>query len=195
MPGCCAFEKIASGCRVTVASRKMIVSDASRMLSAISFGVFCRLAPSTSAIIRSMKLSPGFCVISTTMRSRQHLGAAGDRVAVAAALADHRRALAGDRALVDAGDAVDDVAVAGDDVAGLAHDAIALPQLRRGHGSSVPSAVQPPRDGVGLGAAQRVGLRLAAALGDRLGEIGEQRRSATATPRSARRTRTGRRSR
>ncbi len=42
IPGCCAFEKIASGCSVTVASRKMIVSDASRMFSAISFGVFCR---------------------------------------------------------------------------------------------------------------------------------------------------------
>ena len=39
------------------------------MFSAISLGVFCRLAPSTSAIIRSMKLSPGFCVTLTTMRS------------------------------------------------------------------------------------------------------------------------------
>ncbi len=42
---------------------------ASRMLSAISFGVFWRWAPSTSAIMRSMKVSPGFEVISTTMRS------------------------------------------------------------------------------------------------------------------------------
>ena len=47
----------------------MIVRLASRMFSAISFGVFCRFAPSTSAIIRSMKLSPGFWVISTTIRS------------------------------------------------------------------------------------------------------------------------------
>ena len=39
------------------------------MFSAISFGVFCRLAPSTSAIIRSMKLLPGSWVILTTMRS------------------------------------------------------------------------------------------------------------------------------
>ena len=69
MPGWLALEKIASGCSVTVASRKMIVSEASRMFSAISFGVFCRLAPSTRAIIRSMKLSPGFWVISTTIRS------------------------------------------------------------------------------------------------------------------------------
>ena len=47
------------GSSVTVASRKMIVSAASRMSSAISFGVFWRLAPSTIAIIRSRKVSPG----------------------------------------------------------------------------------------------------------------------------------------
>src|SRR5271166_3181781 len=47
----------------------MMVSAASRMFSAISFGVFCRLAPSTNAIIRSMKLLPGSWVILTMMRS------------------------------------------------------------------------------------------------------------------------------
>ena len=46
-----------------------MVSDASRMFSAISFGVFCRAAPSTRSIIRSMKVSPGFVVILMTMRS------------------------------------------------------------------------------------------------------------------------------
>ena len=51
------------------ASMKMMVSEASRMFSAISFGVFCRLAPSTRAIIRSMKVSPGLEVICTTIRS------------------------------------------------------------------------------------------------------------------------------
>ena len=40
-----------------------------RMSSAISFGVFCLLAPSTSAIIRSRKVSPGLEVIWTTIRS------------------------------------------------------------------------------------------------------------------------------
>ncbi len=50
-----------------------MVSDARRMLSAISFGVFCRFAPSTRAIIRSMKLSPGFWVMRTTMRSDRTL--------------------------------------------------------------------------------------------------------------------------
>ena len=39
------------------------------MSSAISFGVFCRLAPSTSAIIRSTNVSPGLEVICTTIRS------------------------------------------------------------------------------------------------------------------------------
>ncbi len=38
-------------------------------MSAISFGVFWRLAPSTRAIIRSMKVSPGFEVISTLIWS------------------------------------------------------------------------------------------------------------------------------
>ncbi len=51
----------------------MIVSAASRTFSAISFGVFCRDAPSTRAIIRSMKLSPGFWVIRTTIRSESTL--------------------------------------------------------------------------------------------------------------------------
>ena len=39
------------------------------MFSAISFGVFWRLAPSTSAMIRSTNVSPGFEVMLTTMRS------------------------------------------------------------------------------------------------------------------------------
>ncbi len=47
----------------------MIVSPASRMLSAISFGVFWRDAPSTSAIIRSRNVSPGFDVMRTMISS------------------------------------------------------------------------------------------------------------------------------
>ncbi|SKT82994.1 Uncharacterised protein [Mycobacteroides abscessus subsp. abscessus] len=47
----------------------MMVSDANKMLSAISLGVFWREAPSTSAIIRSTNDSPGAAVICTTMRS------------------------------------------------------------------------------------------------------------------------------
>ena len=54
------------GNSVALASRKMIVSPAKRISSAISFGVFWRRAPSTIAIIRSRNVSPGFAVISTT---------------------------------------------------------------------------------------------------------------------------------
>lgn len=70
---CPAPAKTAKGCRVTTATRKMTVSEAGRMLSAISFGVFCRAAPSTSAIIRSMNVSPGFEVFFTTIRSESTL--------------------------------------------------------------------------------------------------------------------------
>ena len=66
---CGAPEYIANGCSVTTASRKMIVSPASRMLSAISFGVFWRSAPSTSAIIRSMKVWPGSAVMRILIQS------------------------------------------------------------------------------------------------------------------------------
>jgi hypothetical protein len=54
---------------VTTASRKIIVSPASRMFSAISFGVFWRSAPSTSAIMRSRNVSPGLDVIFTLTQS------------------------------------------------------------------------------------------------------------------------------
>src|SRR5581483_11134450 len=60
---------MAKGCSVTVASMKTMVSPASRMLRAISFGVFWRDAPSTRAIIRSRKLSPGLELTRTTIRS------------------------------------------------------------------------------------------------------------------------------
>ena len=48
-----------------------MVRPTSRMCSAISFGVFWRAAPSTSAIIRSRKDSPGSEVTRTTMRSER----------------------------------------------------------------------------------------------------------------------------
>ena len=68
---CCAWLKIASGCKVTTANMKIMVKLASRMLSAISFGVFWRDAPSTRAIMRSIKVSPGRAVIRTTIRSER----------------------------------------------------------------------------------------------------------------------------
>ncbi len=47
----------------------MMVSPASRMFSAISFGVFWRSAPSTSAIMRSRKVEPWLAVMRTTIQS------------------------------------------------------------------------------------------------------------------------------
>lgn len=58
-----------NGSRVTVTIRNTMVSATSRMVSAISFGVFWRLAPSTIAIMRSRKVSPGLTVIFTTIQS------------------------------------------------------------------------------------------------------------------------------
>ena len=57
------------GFNVTQTSRKITVSAASRMVRAISFGVFCRCAPSTSAIMRSRKPWPFSIVMRMTMRS------------------------------------------------------------------------------------------------------------------------------
>ena len=102
----------------------------SRMLSAISFGVFWRFAPSTIAIMRSRKVLPGSLVMRMTMRSLMHARAAGDGAAVAAALADDRRGFAGDRRFIDARDAFDDFAVGGNDVARFADDEIAFVQVR-----------------------------------------------------------------
>ena len=104
---------------VAVAKTKMMVMPASRMLSAISLGVFCRSAPSTSLIMRSRKVEPAAEVMRTRIQSDMHLGSAGHRRAVAAGLADDGGRLAGDGRLVDRSDALDHLAVAGDEVAGL----------------------------------------------------------------------------
>ncbi len=86
----------------------MIVSPASRMLSAISFGVFWRVGalderdhPVEERLAR-LRRDPHDDLV------REHTRAAGDRGAVATRLADHRRRLAGDRRLVDRRDALDD---------------------------------------------------------------------------------------
>ena len=54
---------------VATAKTKMMVRPASRMFSAISFGVFCRSAPSTSAIMRSRKVEPCAAVMRTLIQS------------------------------------------------------------------------------------------------------------------------------
>src|SRR6478735_2588674 len=54
---------------VTVANTKMMVRPASRMLSAISYAVFCWKTHTTSLIIRSMKVEPCAAVMRTRIQS------------------------------------------------------------------------------------------------------------------------------
>ena len=58
-----------NGASVAVASRNTSVRNASRIDSAISFGVRPRFAPSTIAIMRSRKPSPSRLVTRTTIQS------------------------------------------------------------------------------------------------------------------------------
>ena len=118
----------------------------SRMSSAISFGVFCRSAPSTMAIMRSRKVAPGCAVIAHLDPVGDDAGAAGDGRAVAAGFADHRRGFAGDRGFVDRGDALDDLAVGRDDVAGLDQHDVARPEVaaRAGLGMSRRPRIDQP---------------------------------------------------
>ena len=64
--------------------RKMSVSAASKISSAISFGVLRRLAPSTIAIMRSTNVSPGFTLHTDDEPVGEHPRASGDGRKVAA---------------------------------------------------------------------------------------------------------------
>ena len=98
-------------------------------------------------------------------------GAAGHAGAVAARLADHRRRFAGDRRLVHRCDPFDHLAVAGNDLP-CAHDhLISRPQRGGGNLLDLPLVAQAMRHRLHAGPAQRFGVRLAARLGQRRGEI------------------------
>ena len=84
----------------------------------------------------------------------QHLGAAGHGAAVAAGLANHRRAFTGDHRFVHGRDAVDDLAVAGDQIAGFTEHDIAGAQRGAGTCSTLPPIHEPFRQRIGLGLAQ-----------------------------------------
>src|SRR5664279_2579440 len=127
----------------TTVNMKMMVSPASRMSRAISFGVFWRLAPSTRAIIRSRNVSPGLEVMRTTIRS--------ESTRVPPVTADRGR-LSGDGRLVDGGDAVHDVAVPGDELSGGHHAQVAELELAGGHLDYVVPALH-VGDGFGPGLA------------------------------------------
>ena len=151
-----------------------MLSPASRMLSAISFGVFWRLAPSTSAIIRSMKLSPGSAEICTTMRSES------TRVPpVTAQRSPPDSRITGADSPVIADSSTEAMPSITSPSPGMNSPAVTT--TRSPTCSSVDSRVdrrpvveQQLGRCLRAGLAQRVGLGLAPALGHRLGEVGEQ---------------------
>src|ERR1700731_1759047 len=115
---------------VTVANTKMMDKPASKIPSAISFGVFCRSAPSTSLIMRSMKVDPWAAVMRTRIQS--------DSTCVPPVTAersppDPGRGLAGDRGLVDGGHASDHFAVGRNVFAGFDKDDTAALEAGAGY--------------------------------------------------------------
>ena len=151
------------------------MSPASRMLSAISFGVFCRLAPSTSAIIRSRKVSPGLEVIRTTIRS--------DSTRVPPVTAersppDSRITGADSPVIADSStDAMPSTISPSPGMISPGHDLDDVVDEEFGSTrprSMAPSAVRRLATVSERALAQRVGLRLAAPFGHGLGEVGEQ---------------------
>ncbi len=153
-----------------------MVRLASRMLRAISFGVFCRAAPSTSAIIRSMKVSPGLVVILTTILS--------DRTVVPPVTAlrsppDSRMTGADSPVMADSSTvATPSTTSPSPGMTWPASTTTRSPMVRSAPGTSSTRSLPPARvrrraDGLGAGGAQRGGLGLAAALGHGLGHVGE----------------------
>jgi hypothetical protein len=78
--------------------------------------------------------------------------------------------------IVDRGDAVDDLAIGRDELTGGDPYEVTLAQIGGRHFRHPSRVVQPVRDGLGAGLAQRVRLGLAAPLRHRFGEVGKQHR-------------------
>ena len=176
--GIVAPEKRAKGSSVTTTKRKISVKPTSRMSSAISFGVFCRSAPSTSAIMRSRKLLPGSAVTLTTSQSET------TRVPpVTAERSPPDSRITGADSPVIALSSTEATPWTISPSAGMmspASTSTTSPRRRPRRGDLAPGVARRVgagellAGGLGLGRAQRGGLRLAAALGDGLGEVGEE---------------------
>ena len=153
----------------------MIVRPARRIDRAISFGVFCRSAPSTRAIIRSRNVSPGLAVICTTISS--------DSTRVPPVTAersppDSRITGADSPVIADSSTvAMPSMTSPSPGMTSPADDdaEVADLQLRR-RDLDEPAVAADVGDGLAARLAQRGGLGLAATLGHRLGEVGEQHR-------------------
>ena len=152
--------------------------------SAISLGVFWRLAPSTRAIMRSTNVSPGLEVMRTTMRSES------TRVPPVTALRsppDSRTTGADSPVIADSSTVAMPQTMSpspGISSPALHHHDVAEREVGRGdrrHRRSLGRGIRrrvvvvdPVGHRAGAGLAQARGLRLAAALGHRLGEVREQ---------------------
>src|SRR5262249_31155341 len=109
----------------------------------------------------------------------EHARAAGDGTQVAASLADYRRRFARDGAFVHRRDALYDLAVAGNEVARFHQNEVSAPEgrgRRRHHLAVTLPLGEELRLDLASRLPQRLRLRLAAALGDRYGEIREEHR-------------------
>ena len=123
--------KLAKGTSVTTTGKKTMVSTASRIVRAISFG---RLLTIGALDQRDHAVNEGLASFGRDAHHdavRQDLGAARHRRTVTAGFADDRRRLARDGRLVHRGNALDDLAVGGNDVAGLADHQVTLGEIRR----------------------------------------------------------------
>ena len=161
-----------NGRSVATTITKISVSAASRMLSAISFGVLRRCAPSTSAIMRSRNDWPGSWVISTTISSEV------TRVPPVTALRsppDSRITGADSPVIADSSTvAMPSITVPSPGISSPAGTTTTSPRV-----SSAAAFVEPSRivgDGLLAHVAQRVGLGAAATLGERLGHVREHDR-------------------
>ncbi len=146
------------------------------MSSAISFGVLRRLVPSTRAIMRSRKLAPGSWVIRTTIRSES------TRVPPVTALRsppDSRITGADSPVIADSStEAMPSTTSPSPGIGSPASQTTRSPGRSSAAGtrSSIPASLEAARHHAAARRAQRVGLRAAAALGDRLGQVGEEDR-------------------
>ena len=161
------------------------------MLSAISFGVLRRSAPSTSAIMRSRNDLPGSWVTSITSRSESSLVPP-----VTAERSPPASRITGADSPVIADSSTEPTPSMISPSAGMTSPASTTttsPRCSSGAGtsSSAPSRGAERRRRRAR-RAQRVRLRLAAALGDRLGEVREEHGQPEPDGDRRRRTRAGR---
>ena len=159
-----------------MAKTKISVMPASRMFSAISFGVFCRTAPSTSAIMRSRKVEPCAAVIRTLSQSEV------TRVPpVTAERSPPLSRMTGADSPVIADSSTEATPSMTSPSLGIrspVSTSTRSPCFERGRVDQIESArlggLDALRLSLGARPTQGVGLRLATTFGHRFGEIGEQ---------------------